>query len=125
MQKPTDLQLEIEIARMLLVGIVVSALVVVLGGALAFHDTSLIVPDYTHFHPMTGSLSSIESIVQGALHLRADAVIQLGLLLLVATPVARVVLCVVGFARQRDRLYVAVSSTVLMILIYSLVRGRL
>jgi uncharacterized membrane protein len=125
MQKPTDLQLEIEIARMLLVGIVVSALVVVLGGALAFHDTSLAAPNYAHFHPMTGSLSSIKGIVQGALHLRADAVIQLGLLLLVATPVARVVFCVVGFARQRDRLYVAVSSTVLMILIYSLVRGRL
>jgi uncharacterized membrane protein len=125
MQKPTDLQLEIEIARMLLVGIVVSALVVVLGGALAFHDTSLPVPNYTHFHPIAGSLNSIKSVIQGALRLRADAVIQLGLLLLIATPVARVVFCVVGFARQRDTLYLAVSSAVLTILIFSLARGAL
>ena len=49
--------------------------------------------------------------------------IQFGLLLLIATPVARVVLCVIGFARQRDRLYVVVSSVVLLVLIYSLSKG--
>ncbi len=125
MQKPTDLELEIEIARMLLLGIILSALVVVLGTALMFHDTSLAAPNYTHFHSMTASLSSVKGIVQGSLHLHADAVIQLGLLLLIATPVARVLFCVVGFARQQDKLYVVVSSTVLMILIYSLTRGTL
>ncbi len=50
--------------------------------------------------------------------------IQLGILLLIATPVVRVVFCVVGFARQRDRLYVAVRTLVLAILIYSLMSGN-
>jgi len=45
---------------------------------------------------------------------------MLGLLLLIATPVARVVMCVVGFLFERDKLYVAVSSLVLVILLYSL-----
>jgi uncharacterized membrane protein len=42
---------------------------------------------------------------------------------LIATPVARVVFCVVGFARQRDRLYVLISSVVLVILVYSLTKS--
>jgi len=48
------------------------------------------------------------------------ALIQLGVLLLVATPVARVVFAVVGFALERDRLYVVVSVAVLAILAASL-----
>lgn len=48
------------------------------------------------------------------------ALIQLGVLLLIATPVARVVFAVVGFALERDRLYVAVSVAVLAILAASL-----
>jgi len=47
-------------------------------------------------------------------------VVQVGLLLLIATPIARVVFSVVGFSRQRDWLYVAVTLTVLALLLYSL-----
>ncbi len=46
--------------------------------------------------------------------------IQLGILLLIATPVARVLLLVLGFAWQRDRTYVLVSLVVLGLLVYSL-----
>ena len=38
---------------------------------------------------------------------------QLGVLLLIATPFARVALCLVEFARERDRLYVGVTLAVL------------
>jgi uncharacterized membrane protein len=44
----------------------------------------------------------------------------LGVILLIATPIARVVFAVVGFALERDRLYVAVSLTVLAVLMASL-----
>ena len=49
--------------------------------------------------------------------------IQLGLLLLIATPIARVVFSVAGFARQRDWLYVAITLIVLTLLGYSLLAG--
>jgi uncharacterized membrane protein len=52
-------------------------------------------------------------------------VIQLGVLLLIATPVFRVVLLLFGFAFERDRLYAAVSLVVLTLLLYSLFGGRL
>jgi uncharacterized membrane protein len=51
--------------------------------------------------------------------------IQLGLLLLIATPVARVAFSVAAFAMQRDRLYVVVALIVLAVLMYSLTGGHL
>jgi uncharacterized membrane protein len=50
----------------------------------------------------------------------AAAVIQLGLLLLVATPVARVIFSVFAFAWERDWLYVLLTLIVLAVLLYSL-----
>jgi uncharacterized membrane protein len=52
-------------------------------------------------------------------------VILLGLLLLVATPIARVALSLVAFMRQRDRRYVLITAIVLAILLFSLAGGRL
>jgi uncharacterized membrane protein len=45
---------------------------------------------------------------------------MLGLLVLIATPVARVGMCIVGFLFEHDRLYLAISTVVLLILLYSL-----
>ena len=80
-------------------------------------------PKYSHFHSESTSLQRIEGVLRGAVHLDANSVIQLGLLFLIATPVARVAFCVVGFARQQDRLYIVISSSVFVILIYSLIQG--
>jgi uncharacterized membrane protein len=55
--------------------------------------------------------------------LDAEGVIETGLILLIATPVARVAFCIAGFLRQKDWLYIAVSTVVLGILIYSLIQG--
>jgi uncharacterized membrane protein len=46
-------------------------------------------------------------------------IIQLGVLLLIATPVARVGFALVAFAIERDKLYIAVSLTVLAVLLFS------
>ena len=48
-----------------------------------------------------------------------------GLLLLIATPVARVALSLVAFVLQRDRLYVGITAFVLALLLASLVGGAL
>jgi uncharacterized membrane protein len=50
---------------------------------------------------------------------------QLGLLLLIATPVARVAFSVFAFALQRDRLYVVVTLAVLGVLAFSMTGGQL
>ena len=71
------------------------------------------------------SLAAASGIVRGAVRLSPRSIIQLGMILLIATPVARVAFCVVGFARQRSRLYVLISLTVLIILLFSLVNSVL
>jgi uncharacterized membrane protein len=50
----------------------------------------------------------------------AVAIVQFGVLLLIATPIARVVFAAVGFAVERDHLYVAISLGVLAVLIFGL-----
>jgi uncharacterized membrane protein len=65
-------------------------------------------------------MSEVETSID-AIDMRSRGLVQLGLLLLVATPVARVVLSVFAFARQRNPTYVVLTLIVLAVLIYSLV----
>lgn len=122
MAQLTDKEMEMEIGQMLRIGVSLSALVVFAGGVL-YLRSGVVLPDYKHFHATADHLRTIAGVVHGVGHFDPASVIQLGILLLIATPVVRVVFCVVGFARQRDRLYVAVSALVLVILTYSLVAG--
>ena len=123
MKAITDKQMEISIGRMLRVGVTISASIVFLGGLLYLRKPWGAAPYYSHFVAERESLPDIMGVLRGASHLNAESIIQLGLLLLIATPIIRVVFCVAGFARQKDRLYVLISTTVLVILIYSLFQG--
>ena len=121
MKPLTDKELDATIANMLRLGVTLAAAVVFLGGILSLRNLPTTIPDYAHFQPAT--ISTLSGLLHAAAHLDPAGIIQLGLLLLIATPILRVVFCVVGFALQRDRLYVAISTSVLLILLYSLFRG--
>ena len=123
MGRPSDQDLDVSVAVVLRIGVTLSAGVVILGGLLLGNHLFGAVPDYAHFQPGDPGLRSVMGIVQGAVNFSPKSVIQLGLLLLIATPVARVILCVIGFARQHNILYVTVSTVVLVILILSFVRA--
>ncbi|MCW5890378.1 MAG: DUF1634 domain-containing protein [bacterium] len=85
-------------------------------------DHGVPVEDAT-FHGEPAGLRQVGSVVAGALAGRAEAIVQLGVLLLVATPIARVAASVVTFALQRDRLYVGVTLVVLAALTWGLLSG--
>jgi uncharacterized membrane protein len=119
----TEKEFEGSIALMLRAGVTLSAAIVIVGGILYLRHPAMAVPDYSHFHPSQDSLRTIGGIFRGTLQLDAASIIQLGLLVLIATPVARVALCIVGFARQRDKIYVGISVGVFAILMYSLIHG--
>jgi uncharacterized membrane protein len=123
MARFTDKEMEIEIGTMLRVGVTLSAMVVLLGGVLYLRHASGAVLDYAHFHATADPLRSIAGVARGVARLDPESIIQLGILLLVATPIVRVVFCVVGFARQRDAAYVGISIVVFLVLMYSLVAG--
>ena len=119
-----DQKMEEIVSNMLRAGVLTAASLVFVGGVMYLFQHRGPIPDYRHFHGEPGILRDPVSIFWGAIHGRAREMIQLGLLVLILTPIARVFLCVVGFFSQRDRLYVAVSGLVLAVLLYSLVFGH-
>jgi len=116
----TDQKLENAIGRMLQLGVMLAALVVLIGGIFYLSQSSGPRPDYAHFHGVDKKLSSPASIVALAAHGNAEGIIQLGLLLLIATPVFRVVVAAAGFLMEHDRMYFWISLVVLAVLVYSL-----
>jgi len=119
----TDKQMDLAIGKLLRFGVIFSAVLVCFGGILHLQHPLRYAPQYNHFLAESTSLQGIAGVLRGAVHLEANSVIQLGLLFLIATPVTRVAFCIVGFARQHDRLYIVISSSVLVILIYSFIQG--
>ena len=118
-----DKRLELIIGNLLRAGVLLAASIVFIGGALylAAHHADRI--GYRQFVAGGPALRSVAGIVQSAAHLHSEGLIQLGLLLLIATPVARVVLAVIGFALEKDRLYAIVSLIVLAVLAFSLLHA--
>jgi uncharacterized membrane protein len=119
----TDQKLEAAIGRMLQAGVFLAAAVVLLGGVLYLRQETGPRPDFSHFTGVAETLRSPACIVSNAFHGNARSIIQFGLLLLIATPIARVVLAAVGFLFERDRLYFWVSAIVLVVLLYSLLHA--
>ena len=116
----TDHQVEQVVGRLLQVGVLLAALVVIIGGALLLADHGGARADFRVFHGESSPLRSVGAIVSAAVAGDSRAIVQLGLVLLIATPVARVAFTLVAFAIQRDRLYVALTATVLALLLYGL-----
>ncbi len=115
-----DRLIDARISVILRTGMILSAIVIFVGGVLFLLHHGGVIPSYRVFHGVPAHLNNVAGIVQQALHGHALGIIQLGLLLLIATPVARVLFSVIAFWMERDYLYVAISGIVFAVLIYSL-----
>jgi len=120
----SEQRLKAFLGNLLRAGVIVAGVIVMLGGALYLIRHGDATPEYRIFRGEPVELKTVGGIISGVISLRARAIIQLGLLLLIFTPVARVALSLYAFAVQRDRVYVAVTLFVLGILIFSLAGGR-
>jgi len=111
------------IGRLLQIGVLLAALVVAIGGIalLARHGGSP--ADFRSFTGEQAGLTSFGGILRGMLAGDPRAIIQLGLVLLIATPVARVALTLGSFIHQKDKLYVGITALVLGVLLYGLLWG--
>jgi uncharacterized membrane protein len=117
----TDRRVETIVGNLLRVGVTFSALIILAGGMvfLVRHGTEP--ASYRIFRGEPSDLRHVRGIIRTALALRGRGIIQLGLLLLIATPIARVAFSLFGFAEEKDWMYVAFTAIVLVILLYSLV----
>lgn len=116
----TDSQVEIFIGNILRIGVSTAALLVILGGLIYLFRGESGLPDYKIFHGEPLELRNIGEIIKYAFSFHSRGLIQLGLLVLIATPIARVVFSLFAFLLQKDKMYVVVTSIVLAVLCYSL-----
>jgi uncharacterized membrane protein len=116
-----DPRLQQFVGNLLRWGVLLAAAVVLVGAALYLPHHNGPVPDYRIFRGQPDYLRSLIGITSSALALDDRGVIQLGLLLLIATPIARVALSAVAFAVERDRAYVLITLLVLALLLKSLI----
>jgi uncharacterized membrane protein len=116
----SDQRLEVIISVLLRTGVSLAAVVVLLGGIcfLAKHGEEQ--PEYRVFHATAPAYRSVSGIIHAANPSECQGVIQLGLLLLILTPIARVAFSLAGFALERDGTYIALTAVVLAILMYGL-----
>ena len=121
----TDQRTEQVIGALLRLGVILSAVVVVLGGAVYLVRHGMQPPSYGVFRGEPSDLRNFGGILRQVGTGRGRGIIQLGLLLLIATPVARVAFSVVAFALERDRLFVTITLIVLAVLTFSLAGGHL
>ena len=96
-------------------GVMVSAAVILFGLFLELFQPDKFAPQKLQSFPQT-----FGQVWAGLLVLRPQAVIVLGLLLLIATPVVRVAASIVAFALERDRRFVVITLAVLAILLFSI-----
>jgi len=118
-----DRRLETIIGRLLQTGVLAAAATVFAGGALYLVRHHAEPANYHTFAAGSTATRTLSGILLAATHGGGQALIQLGLLLLVLTPIARVGVALVGFLLERDRLYAVVSLIVLLILVFSLMRA--
>jgi uncharacterized membrane protein len=110
--------LERRMADLLRAGAGLAGAIVLAGAAwfLAAHGADA--ADYRTFHGRPTGLLPWPQSGDGR------ALMQIGIVILVATPIARVAFSVAAFARERNLAYVLITALVLVILMYSLVGGH-
>jgi uncharacterized membrane protein len=118
--KITDVDIESVMGRLLITGVIISGVLILFGGISYLIREGATIPQYKAFIGEPSHLRSVKQIIKGVIHFNSLSIIQLGLLLLIATPISRVIFSVIGFFFEKDYLYVIISLIVLIIIAYSI-----
>lgn len=118
-----DRRMEVIMGRLLRFGVLLASFVMLAGGILYTRTHHAETPNYRVFSSEPQALRHLGGVFGGIKAGDPAAIIQLAVLLLIATPVARVVFALVAFAIERDKLYMVVSAAVLAVLLYGFFRS--
>jgi uncharacterized membrane protein len=119
-----DLQMEQGMGLLLRTGVITCCVVMAAGAALYLLRHGSEQPSYTKFHGEPVTLESVEGIIGQVRVGSARGIIQLAALLMIATPVLRVALAVIDFARMKDWKFTGISLLVLGLLAFGLFGSR-
>ena len=116
----SDERIDLIIGNLLRIAVIVSAVFVIAGAVIYLMRHGQEMPDYGVFAGVPKNIRGLKEIIEAAWQIRSVGIIQLGLLLLIATPVARVAFSVFAFLIQRDYMYVVFTLIVLSVLLLSI-----
>jgi uncharacterized membrane protein len=108
--------MESQMGSLLRAGVVTSCVLMFAGAVLYLLRHGSEPASYSAFRGEPAALETISGVLHGARTGDARAIIQLGALVMIATPVMRVAFAVVGFSRQRQWAFTLVSLIVLGLL---------
>jgi uncharacterized membrane protein len=119
-----DRNIEIFIGQVLRIGVIISCAVAVIGGVLyLLHHGMQTMPDYGTFHGEDAAYTSLPGIIKGLGTGSPTEIIQLGVAILIATPIIRIALSLVSFILEKDKLYVVITLIVLCVIMTSMFGG--
>jgi uncharacterized membrane protein len=120
--KDTDMQAVI--GWVLRIGVIVSISIVAFGGIVYLWRHSSELPNHGKFTTLPDFVQ-LNGIIGGIIDFHGRSIIQAGIILLIATPILRIIFSAIGFALEKDRLYVCISLLVLLIIFISSMGGHL
>ncbi|MES2447167.1 MAG: DUF1634 domain-containing protein [Bacteroidota bacterium] len=115
-----DKDVQVILGTLLRVGVILSTAVVLLGGIIFLTTQSSHSVSFSEFKPEQTKFSSVAEIIVGLKNMDGLAIIQFGVLLLIFTPIARVVFSIFSFLMEKDYMYVIIGIIVLCVIITSL-----
>lgn len=121
--------MELFLGKFLRFGVMFSCAITLIGGALYIYQQQGVLPDYSPipdnevFPGVKEYLRSFSTIWQGVLALDGAAIIQVGVIALIATPILRVAISAFGFLIEKDYMYVVITLIVLGIIIANMFLG--
>ena len=114
-------QLEYLLSNLLMYGVLIASSIVLFGGILYLINHGSEPAEYQIFRGTPSEFHSPTGVVNAVLAGSRRGIIQLGLLILIAIPILRVIISFCTFLLQRNFVYVVITSLVLASLTYSLV----
>jgi uncharacterized membrane protein len=124
MKKFKDTDMQLLLGRVLRAGTVISISIVFFGGVIYLYRHGHSVANYKTFVGVPDFVQHAGSLFNGAFTLKGQAIIQLGIILLIATPILRVMFSAIGFVLEKDYMYLIISLLVLSIIFMSTISGH-
>ena len=119
-----DHDIEVIVGTLLRYGVMTASAIVLLGGTyFLFQHGESPVPSYHRFVGESIGYTTFSGILNGVFALQAKGIIQLGVIVLIATPILRILFSLIGFVLEKDKLYVGITLVVLCVILLSTFGG--
>jgi uncharacterized membrane protein len=119
-----DKDMQVVIGWVLRTGVFLSMTIVIIGGIIYLYRHGHSIVNYSEFKGIPNFIHSFNGIINGIVTIRGRAIIQAGIILLIATPIIRVAFSAIGFILEKDYLYTGITFIVLLIIFISAFSGH-